>query len=53
MEDAQGLYTYEEEVKGLNINVEYEEMESNGQREREIMESYELVETMIILNIEV
>jgi hypothetical protein len=49
MEDGQGPYIHEEEVRGLNINIE--EIESNGHRKR--MESLELVETIRSLKMEV
>jgi hypothetical protein len=51
MEDGQGPYSHEEEVRGLNISVGNEETKSNG-IERE-MEPLELVETMRSLNMEV
>jgi hypothetical protein len=34
MEDAQGYYTHEEEVRGLHINMGNVETESNGRRGR-------------------
>jgi len=49
MEDGQGPYILEEEVRGLSINEE--ETMSNGHRER--MESLELVETIRRLKMEV
>jgi hypothetical protein len=49
MEDGRRPNIYEEEIIGLNINIE--EIESNEHRKR--MESLELVEHIRILNIEV
>jgi hypothetical protein len=46
MEDGQGPYIHEEDIRGLNISVE--ETDSNGHRE-----SLKLVETRRSLNMEV
>jgi hypothetical protein len=51
MEDAQGSYIHEEEVKGLHVNMGNAETESNGHRSR--VEPVELVETMRSLQKEV
>jgi hypothetical protein len=34
MEDAQGYYSHEEEVKGLHVSMENVETKSNGHRSR-------------------
>jgi len=51
MEDAQGPYNNEEEVKGLNISMGNEKIEFNRNKDR--MEPLYLVQTMRILNMEV
>jgi hypothetical protein len=51
MEDAQGSYNHEDEIKGLHISMGNVETESNGHRSK--VEPMELVETMRSLQKEV
>jgi len=51
MEDAQGSYSHEDEIKGLHVSMGNAETESNGRRNR--VEPMELVETMRSLHKEV
>jgi hypothetical protein len=48
MEDAQGSYNHEDEVKGMNISLAKEETKLNGHRGG-IMDSMDLEGTMKIL----
>jgi hypothetical protein len=51
MEDSQGSYNHEDEVRGLHVNMGNAETESNGRRSR--VELVELDETMRSLQREV
>jgi len=47
MEDTQGSYNHEDEIRGLHVSMGNVETESNGRRSK--MDHVELLETKIIL----
>jgi hypothetical protein len=51
MDDAQGSYSHEDEIRGLHVSMGNAETESNGHRSK--VEPVELVETMRSLQKEV
>jgi len=51
MEDEHGTYNHEEAIKGMNINLGNEDIDSNGHRDG--MEPLEIVETTTSLKMEV